>query len=156
MFAACELARECWNDEFNKKEQAEQIEKLKQEKQRKLTEIIYLTDPNYPPELINLNSPIDKARNDEGLVWSENRLIELGFKINLEGNVKSYTDERKEFVIYADPRYEKGISFRAFKKSLSKHLRLIPLHRQYKILDTWKHDLKTKYENWIAKEIYTL
>jgi len=152
VFAAAEkLAREYWDRKFSAAEKAEQEEQLKHEAQRRLTETLYQVEPKGAPMLIDSIWMKEQARNSEEMIWAENRLIELGFQINLDGNIKSYTDDREELLVYADPRCNGEINFSAYKKPLSKRSRLGLATKRYKIRDSWKHELKNKYEAWLAK-----
>jgi len=58
-----------------------------------------------PPDLIDGRLSFGKTpRSKEESDWVEERLANLGFQITCDANVKSYTNEHKDSVVYADPR----------------------------------------------------
>lgn len=148
MVAVMGLARNYWNERFLAQEEAEKALQFASRSIRLQTETLYLTTPNAAPQLLDTGRFFRPARSAESLAWAESRLEELGFRIQIEKNVKAYIDDRDKLVIYADPTTGSRIEFRAFKKPLPKRGTPTPLDT-YEIPDRWKHDLKAKYENWL-------
>lgn len=149
MVAARKLAEDYLTWSYGASEKVQQAEQLKQIEERKLNETLYLTSPDGPPELIETGRYWSPERCDKGIVWAESRLTELGFKIKLDGKTKSYIDDREDIIVYADPRTDKEISFRAYKKPLSKRANKALKH--FKLRDSWKHGLKEKYQTWLLE-----
>lgn len=150
MAVAMGLARDHWNRQFRAAEEAEAIQRRK----RKKGEMLYRTAPDVEPKLIDEGLRVGKGRNAETLAWAEGRLAELGFKVTVEGNVKTYVDEREHLVVFADPRGEGEISFLVFSKPLPRHLRSVGIRQgmlgSFSLMDDWKHDIREKYERRLA------
>ncbi len=153
VFKAIEsLARSHWEQKFRAADEAERAKQLEHKAQRLLNETVYRIEPNGTPMLIDTSCMQYETRTGEEMIWAENRLVELGFKIIQEDNIKSYIDEREYFLVYADPRCNGGIRFFAYKKPLTtKPRKAIKTIDEYKIYDAWKHDLKDKYKTWLKK-----
>ncbi|CAN5634348.1 hypothetical protein BH20ACI3_BH20ACI3_16090 [soil metagenome] len=88
--AAINLARDHWGDRFREK-QAEEAASIARERRR--SEILYKIDANKSFVLIDEGIPFDNFRSVDEMAWAEDRLLALGFKIDLDRNVKSYTSE---------------------------------------------------------------
>jgi hypothetical protein len=118
--AVMALARAYWDDKFGAAERAEETEKQALVANRKKTETLYVIDPTGEPQLIDEGLGFlafgDTARSESELSWAEQRLSDLGFQTSHEGNVRCYTSERGDFVVYADPRVKGKITFSVFKK----------------------------------------
>ena len=56
------------------------------------------------PRLIDELHFLRRARDAAGLQWAEDRLVQMGFKIETKQKVRSYTKEAGVAVAYADPR----------------------------------------------------
>jgi hypothetical protein len=149
------MARECWNKKFIKKEHEDLIKEREVKEQRLKSETLIQIAPGYPPELFDdswdYGSRSDQKQHLDRLIWAENRLNELGFSIQVLNNVKSFTKEYDEFVVFADPRRGGLINFSAFKKPLPKKItKGIYSSTKYignfNFLDGWKHDLISKFE----------
>jgi hypothetical protein len=150
--AAMSLARDYWHVKFHDQEVAEEAEKQARILERKKTEALYQIAPNEEPELIDERAGYSNSpRNAEEMAWAEERLSELGFQINSEGNVKSYISEMENFVVYADPRSNGEIRFTVYKKPLPKRRRRALWNRSFSLKDNWKHDLRGKYESRLAQ-----
>jgi hypothetical protein len=124
MRVALGLAHDHWDERFSAAEQAEQVEKRKRLESRKRTETLYRTAPDDEPRLLDELIGFGTLARDQGqLAFAENRLAELGFQSTMEANIKSYTNERGDFVVYADPRTNGQITFKVYKKPLPKRRR---------------------------------
>ena len=150
--AAEKLARNHWHDEFSAAEKAEAIEKQKHTIQRRKTEILYKIAPNREPELIDEGFGI-VPRSDDEMAWAENRLVDLGFQISCETNIKSYINEQESLVVYADPRAKGEIKFTVYKKPLSKSNRKRYWGNSFSLKDNWKNDIRGKYESRVTQAI---
>jgi hypothetical protein len=150
MEAAIELARDHWRECFHESDMAEEQRERKLEEERRRTETLYQTAPDQT-KLINEGIGYQAApRNEGGMAWAEERLAGLGFEAKTEGNVKSYTDEREDFIVYADLRSPKEISFRVYRKSFMKGKTPRVKYKyliSFSLPDEWKHDLCSKYES---------
>lgn len=136
------MADEEWDEKFFEVEQQEKA----RIKERKKTEILYKTGPNEEPQLLDEGfSILDRPRTVEELAWAEARLAKLGFVIVTEDRIRSYVDERHQFVVYANPRDYGQISFTAYAKPLRKRGHNWPVS-SFILFDRWKNDLRGKYE----------
>lgn len=154
--AAEKLAIDYWHRKFSEAEEAEEIEKKKIIAERKKTEILYKTDAYNAPQLIDEIGFGGTVRNEDELLWAENRVTELGFQISLEANIKSYLNDRQDFIVYADPREKGEIKFKVFKKPLPKKSRKLFRGNSFTVKDSWKHDLVGKYTSRLEKAIVYL
>jgi len=156
--AAFALANEYWHEKFHAEEQIEKAQKEERRRQRKASEVLYRTTPDREPELIDEGSIFrGPFRNESELAWAEQRLAYLGFQFTCEDNVKAYTSERGDWLVYADPRVKGKIEFRAYKKPLPKkargsHIRR-GVSRSFYLLDSWKNDIRGKYESRLMEVI---
>lgn len=153
------LANKEWKKEFLNKEREEDLKRWANEnavkEQRLKSETLILIAPGFRPELFDdlyeLGSNENQKEHLERLVWTENRLEDLGFSIQVLNNVKSFTKEYDEFVIFADPRRKGLIGFDVYKKPLPKKI-INGKHAstkfigEFDIRDAWKHDLISKFE----------
>lgn len=95
-------------------------------------------------------------RDETQLLWAEARLVDLKFTISKEGNIKSYTKEYGEHIVYADPLTFGRIGFSLYKKPLKKGSRRLSrsrASRHYLIPDKWKNNLATKLDDFINSAI---
>jgi hypothetical protein len=158
MEAANRLAGEYWSDRFHAAEKAEQEQKQVLKAQRKISEILYHIAPALAPQLIDEGFFYGTTpRNQSEFDWAEQRLADLGFQITCEANVKSYISEHENWDVYADPRANGEISFTVYRKPFPKQSRT-PLIRRgvlnsFNLKDSWKHDIRGKYESRLAKAI---
>ncbi len=155
--ATIDLARDYWDKRFRASDLAEEAEKNARIAERRKTETLYRIKPESPPELINESLNFrELARDEKGLAWAEQRLKDLGFQIRVEENVKSYTREHGEIIVCADPRPSRVIEFRAYKRTPAGHFSRrygrIYVIGNWTLFDTWKKNLRLKYEAWIARE----
>lgn len=150
MEAVFKQSRNYRKDEFLVNEQQEQQEKDALLAKRRQNETLYQLSPFREPELIDGSGwTFDPARNQEQLDFALARLKLLGFQLKKNQNIHSWVDDKEEFVVYADPRKAKKINFEVWEKPLpkkTKHFYLNP-HRSFYIMDSWKNDIKAKYDN---------
>lgn len=153
--AVSALAWDCWNGQFSAAEEAERKAKQTHTASRKQSETLYRTAPDLEPSLIDEGAALYGRipRDAASMVWAEQRLEALGFEIILEGAVKSYLSERGDFVVYADPRALGIIEFAAYKKPLPKLGRRLRVwaFKRFGLQDSWKSDIRGKYESRLAK-----
>jgi hypothetical protein len=152
MDAAMALARDYWERQFSAAEVAEKDNKRREKIARAKTDMVYRYDLFDPPELIDEISPFSEPRTPEQMQWAEDRLKDLGFDIRTDGNVRSYIIDAESHVVYADPRVVKTIKFRVFKKPLPNRRLSRPGSScaHFDLQDSWKHDLRSKFEKRLA------
>jgi hypothetical protein len=158
MEAATRLACDYWHDKFYAATQAEEAQKRARIAERKQSETLYRIAPDREPELIDEGIGYRAtARNENELAWAERRLVDLGFQIICEERIKSYTSEHEDFVVYADPRANGEITFRAYKKPLPRQSRVRRIRTGafnfFRLMDSWKNDIRGKYQTRLAKAI---
>jgi hypothetical protein len=146
--AAMNLARDHWGDRFREK-QAEEAARIARERRR--SEILYKIDAKKSPVLIDEGIRFD-FRSVDDMAWAEDRLLALGFKIDLDRNVKSYTSESDTFIVYADPRRKYQIEFSIYLKQFEQ-VRAEPPIGYFGLSDHWKNSIEQKYQNRLLKTI---
>jgi hypothetical protein len=150
------LARDYWHEKFNEAEETEERLKRERLEERRKIETLYRTAPD---EIRLIDESVgygESPRDDAGMAWAEERLAGLGFEAKTEGNVKSYTDERKDLVVFADPRRPGEISFSVYRKSLTKGKTPRVKYKyvtSFGLSDKWKHDLRGKYESRLPQTV---
>jgi hypothetical protein len=95
-----------------------------------------------------------RARDEHELAWAEQRLTDLSFIVSNDGNVKRYTNDRLDCVVFADPRAFGQIDFAMYKKPVAKNTHLGSSRRPrgcFSLKDSLKRDLIEKYEAQIGK-----
>ena len=124
--------------------------------QRRLTEVIYRIDPFEAPRLVDEGSFVwmNRARDAEGVAWAERRAIALGFRSQLEGNVKTVALEAKDYIVFADIRQDKRIEFAVFRQPLKKKKQITRQH--FYLQDSWKNDLQAKFAKALAAHLLDL
>lgn len=143
MEAVLGLARDYWDRKFAKQEAAEREAESERLKQRRQTETMFQLGPKNPPQLVDEQLYRGTPRNNEELQWAEQRLVDIGFQVQVNGRIKAYTQEHDKHVVYADPRAKGRIEFYVYPKHQKP--RRTRFRRSFYMLDTWKHDLKGKY-----------
>lgn len=143
--AAWQLAREHWDRQWRESENEAKEAARNLTAERRRTEVLYRTRPDREPELrdaVFLVSP--RVAGD----WpaAEERLRSLGFSESLESNVKAYTREHDECLVYADPRGQGRIKFFVCPKPIPKRPSRGYRVRDFYLLDSWKNDLEAKYQ----------
>lgn len=159
--AAFRLARDHWHRSFHEKEEQEKKEKENILAERRKTETLFLVDLYSQPSLLEegIYTYEGRVRNEEELLWAEQRLHGLGVKSSVEGNVKKYLDEREEYLVLADPRVNGKISFKVYRKPLIKKGKISarrPLYQSFYMQDAWKNDLLAKYTSRVTECIDSL
>jgi hypothetical protein len=156
--AASKLAHDHWHSKFRETEQREESERAMLLASRKKTETLYKVALDRGPLLIDEQLWYDTViRNEEEMVWAEQRLIDLGFRINIQDRIKSYIDEQETYLVYADPRVKGQITFTIYKgplptKSETMRTRSRALQR-FRIPDNWKNDLRGKYHQRVMQAL---
>jgi hypothetical protein len=148
---AHKLALDDWFERFHEAEENQRVERENQKQQRRTIETTYQVDPFGPPKLIDEDAySFEKARTTEQMLFARKRMGDLGLEKRFESNVETWVDERPNWIVYADPRTSGRINFTVWKKPLPK--RRPANSYKYRIesfylLDSWKNDLKRKYES---------
>lgn len=157
MAAARSVAQEHWNEKFSPTERAAEVEKDAVLLRRLASETLFSDGPNTKPALFDSVSSLSGPRTKSEMASALSRLKELQFRRVNEGNVESYVDDRGEHIIYADPRENGNIDFKAYRrlplpKSGGTKVRY-KLVGNFRLPDRWKHDLYKKYQKWLAATI---
>ncbi len=140
VFNAVELgARSHWSDKFHDQKQT----RLAELEERRKSETLFKVDPDEPAKLIDEGFSWSKPRNNDELIWAENRLATLGFETHVEKNVRSYTSKPDHFVVYADPRANGRIEFKVYLNGRSASG---PAYSWFTLTDYWENDILRKYE----------
>jgi hypothetical protein len=148
--AAFELGRNYVERRYGEAERAAKAaadeEKERLTASRRVTDTLYKVHPTEPPELIDegYRSWFGKNRDTEGLAWAESRVKSLGFQKHVEGNVQSLEQQRADYVIYADIRSQKKITFNVFRLPITKGKKV--WESNFDFPDYFKHDIEDKYE----------
>jgi hypothetical protein len=150
---AVTLARDYLQPKFEESKQREHDAR----ETRRQTERLFLIDPTEPAKLIDekIYFSVSGHRSVEELEWAEARLRTLGFEFDLNGNVMAYRLPHLEFVILADPRQPKKITFRIFERSppeskprRRRHYRPRP-QASLELHDQWTQDIPAKFKDML-------
>jgi hypothetical protein len=123
---------------------------------RKQTEPVVLIDPDGEPELLfEPDTYYRKYRTPEQLAAVEDRLREIGFEIERNGNVATYRYVYGDkWMVLADPRHHNRVEFNLFKRFGKRQWkRRLDWHRPYlndrfnKWPEKFHEGLKTATEN---------
>jgi hypothetical protein len=128
------------------------------EANRRKTERLFLIDPRHPPLLIDesvfglVRSHHDKFRPADEIPAAEQRLRELGFQFEVQGNVVAYKLMHVNRLVLADPRILGRLEFHVFsdEKPTKK-----TKHESFYLLDTWKADIPGKFRMRLTKACST-
>ncbi len=156
MKAALSMARDHWNDKFRLQEEEEERRRQATLRQRREVEVKYVIAPEDPPCLVDEDLFGNEARTPDELLWAEDRLKELGFTLSVDGVTKTWTRETDDVVIFADHRTRGHIEFRVYKKPPPKRGRRRGTIQMIRIQDSWKHDIKQKFDVRLADAIQLL
>jgi hypothetical protein len=151
--AASNLARDFWKSKFRETEEREEAERALLLANRKKTETLYEVAPNRDPLLIDELWYGTTVRNEEEMTWAEQRLVDLGFQINIQDRVKSYINEQDTYIVYADPRAKGKITFTIYKRPLPTKSKITPALQYFQIPDNWKNDLRGKYQQRVMQAL---
>lgn len=139
------------------KEARQEAERAKaaQQEARRRNETVYLIEPFAEPVLLEENRYWGKSRNPEELAAAEERLRELGFARETDGNIVVYRLRRAPYAVLADPRTQGRISFHVYdeRRKVRQWGRT-----DFYMLDSWHNDIVGKFETrfkdtiaWIEK-----
>jgi hypothetical protein len=147
--AAFALAWSALESAIHLVEHDQEVAKSLEVTRRKETEILFKLGPYEEAELIDTGWRRfgESPRNPEELSWAEERLCGLGFAIGLEQRVKSYVKDYEAWVVYADPRFCRKISFEVHPKPVAKRQRRGCRTGTFYLMDAWKNDLLEKFES---------
>jgi hypothetical protein len=106
-------------DQHREKFAAAELAEKQQLAERKKTEPVVLINPDEAPELLfEPRYSFEKYRTPEQLAVIEDRLCEIGFEIERNGNVVAYRlMHGDKWMVLADPRRHDRIDFKLFKRS---------------------------------------
>lgn len=155
METAMKVALTSLNERFMAHEESDLVTKISKDEQRKTTETLFRIHPFDPPELIDARGNVSNYRNDKELEFAENRLAELGFTFAQDKNIKSYIRESDHYVVYADIRTKKSISFEVIPKPIKAPIPNKPRfgRRFFTLPDAWVNDLKMKFDSWLEEPV---
>jgi hypothetical protein len=124
---------------------AEDEEKARQTEVRRKTDTLYKVHPIDPPQLIDdgYRSWFGELRKPERLEWAKARAKSLGFISHVDGNVQSLEKQKAHYVIYADIRSEKKITFNIFRLPITKGKKL--WQSNFDFPDSYKNDIEEKF-----------
>jgi hypothetical protein len=151
---AHKLALDDWFERFHETEESQRVEREHKKQQRRSTETTYQVDPFGPPKLMDEDTYSGEgARTSEQMLFARRRLEQLGLEKRFESNVEAWVDERPDWIVYSDPRKSDRIYFTVWKKPLPKRRPVSSYKyriRSFYLLDSWKNDLKKKYESRLS------
>jgi hypothetical protein len=129
-----------------------------QEAARRRTETTYLINPFEPPRLLDESWYLEAPRNAEQLTAAEQRLRDLGFARETDGNVVAYKFRQEAYVVLADPRAAGKLRFCVYDERRAGRLPRLCARRysEFYLLDSWRTDLVAKFQARLAKAIATL
>ena len=141
----CPVAEAAWQlirDRHHEKFAAADLAEAQQLALRKQTKSVVLIDPDREPEL--LFDFHETCRTPEQLAAVEDRLREIGFEIERNGNVATYRYlYGDKWMVLADPRKQNRVEFNLFKRSSK---------REWKRRDNWHEPyLNDKFNKWPEK-----
>ncbi|HEX9896297.1 MAG TPA: hypothetical protein VGA85_01370 [Dehalococcoidales bacterium] len=149
MSAVFGLAEDYLQYRFEEQDKVEAFRENERRRSESLFIISYGSDPRLIDEVIR-----GTARTPESLAFAEKRLRELGFSLNTDGNIKSYTLDRDNVLVFADPRAEGHIDFTIYKKPLTKKAQHSGLRcYSFSFQDKWRIKLKEKFDQRIAESM---
>lgn len=147
---AHKLALDDWHKRFSEADAKEEIDRQKRKRERRTVERQYLIAPFGCPKLFDEGSFYRAGlRSSEEMQQAKDRLQLLGLRHVVDGNIESWTDDRQDWIVYADPRQNGRIEFTVWRKPLPKRESKNPYSLRimyFYMLDSWKNDIKKKYE----------
>lgn len=153
---ALKVAHEDWERRFSEEEEKNRQEQYRKQEERRKVEKLYRIEPLDAPKLLDEGMFYsEKSRTEEQMESVAGRLSELGLSRIVEGNVEAWVNDRGNYIVYADHRQLGRINFTIWKKPLPK--RSIKASYKYRIgafhiLDSWKKNIREKYEARLASE----
>lgn len=156
--AAHQLALDHFHDEFSTAEEAQKLEQQKIKNERMQREILIRTGPTSKPELLGETGYFGEPRKPSDWVKVESRLVELGFQMSEEERVRQYVLDAEEYGVYADPRSNKEIEFRVYRKPFPKYVSRARVRAcsRFVIKDSWKNDIQGKFQARLEKALTEL
>ncbi|QIQ21004.1 hypothetical protein [Zophobihabitans entericus] len=145
---AKDIAWSHWNKKFAESDRQEREEERQQLARRRQTEALYKTSP-FEEVLIDNGWSFNAKRNKEQLTFAEERLSQIGFTKITGGNIQAWVQEHEKYIVYADWRISRSITFSVWKKPLPKKQPFNTYKyklKEFYLLDEWKHDLVEKYK----------
>jgi hypothetical protein len=159
--AAFGMARDSLRGHFDKADQDAEARLL----ERRRTEPVFLTNPNESPHLSD-DGWLARYRGGPGsadMKLAEERLQQLGFAKEIDGNVTAWRLRRDGWSILADPRSATSIEFIVFRDPTqfeTRPLRARKVQRiqttSFQMLDSWKHDIAGKFTRRLDSAIQNL
>ena len=132
---------------FDEEDRAKTDEQKSLKDERMATEILYKKGPESEPTLVD-DLFHSKCKSYEELILAEEKIEKFGFTTAISDRVKSYTRDYGDSVVYADPREKGRITFYVYTTkwdaAKNKNSSRRP-YRDFYILDSWKHDIRDKY-----------
>lgn len=158
MEAAHQLALDHFHDEFSADDEAHRLEQQKRKNERMQSEILIRTGPTSEPELLDETGYFGEPRNKIEWIKAESRLVELGFQMSEEERVRQYVFDAEGYGVYADPRSNKEIEFRVYRKPFPKRMSRTRVRRysRFVIKDSWKNDIQGKFQARLEKALTEL
>ncbi len=159
----CSVMKVIWEHAWDQMQEAVlQNEQMKEQREwaakdaRRAAETLWRVDPD-EPKLSNEGFPLSlglqEVRDEEAFGFAEERLTRLGFKLSIEGNVRAWTQEIDDLIVYADPRARGRIDFNVYSK-MKKPKRLFgSSHSSFHLQDSWRNDLLGKYKTRLEDAI---
>ncbi|MGO4686200.1 hypothetical protein [Hyphomicrobium sp. 2TAF46] len=155
--AAFDLARESLESRFGEAERiaekAAKEEDARQREERQKIETLYKLHPVEPPQLIDdgYHSWFGELRKVESLEWAEARAKTLGFQKHLDTNVMSLEKQEANYVIYADIRSEKRITFNIYRLPITKGKKVWKAH--FDLPDYFRNDIAGKFDERLKEAL---
>lgn len=144
------LAETYWRPRVEEAEAQERAQKEAELEMRRASEDQFRVDPSSSPQLIDESYAGNGVRDDASLGWAIDRLSQLGFKETRESLVRQLTKEYPRVVVYADPRKNGRIEFSVYRREQvekpKSRKRWMPHYAGFHLLDTWRNDLISKFE----------
>lgn len=151
MDIAVKLARNYWNNKFANQDEIDRKEKEALLLARRKNEINYIVSPYEKMKLIDESFLITPRESSE-MKFAEDRLIHLGLEKIIDDNAVAWVDDRDAFIIYADPRECRSITFTGWMKPLPKK-ESKKKKFYFSISDRTVKNIKNKYEELVTAEV---
>jgi hypothetical protein len=138
---------------------------------RRRSEQSFLIRPLRAPALLDEGFIYgDRPRDADQLAAAEERLRELGFLIEADGNVIAWKYNQEPYAVLADPRSAKRLTFCVYDETRIAAARRkggrrpeswastfsVPLTVEFYLLDTWRNDIVGKFRTQLQQAIATL
>jgi hypothetical protein len=136
---------------------------------RRRDERTYLTDPRLPPRFSDEPGDfhLDTPRTAEQLAAAEERLRELGFAAEADGNVVAWKYRQEPSTVLADPRAAGRLRFRVYDETRIAAARRkggrrlgswasafsVPLLAEFYLLDSWRNDIVGKFRAGCSRRL---